>query len=124
MFGWLNKKDKKTSSKTAAKSGTQPPSRDELKAQALANAKKARAAIGEENVQKLAEMLQQQEQTQTPPPEQETTTSIPDVSEISDPGQYKPPTGSPAEAAKKIIEEMDKGDVAHKLRQMIEDDRR
>ena len=122
MFGWLSKKDKKASSKSTSKAGAKPQSRDELKAQALANAKKARAAIGEENVQKLAEMLQQHEQAQA---QQQTTntSSIPDVSEITDPGQYKPQAGSPAEAAKKIIEEMDKGDVAHKLRQMIEDDR-
>ena len=120
MFGWRKKsKDKKSTNKPDT--GASQPSREELKAQAIANARKARATLGEENVQKLAQMLQDQ-QSQMQEPEQSPQT-IPDVSQIQDPGQYKPPEGSPAEAAKRILEEMDQGDVANKLREMIENER-
>lgn len=120
MFGWLSKKDKTTKQTESTKS-VAPLSREELKAQALANARKARETIGEENIQKLAQMLQEHEQHQK---EQTVQPEIPQVENIQDPGQYKPPPGSPAEAAKRILEEMDQADVARNLRQMIDDERK
>ncbi len=80
-------KKKKAAAKTISKS--------DAKAQALANARKARAEIGEENLQRLAHLIQAKEQ------------------------QMKEKT--PGMKARDIIRAMDKGKVADSLRAMMDD---
>ena len=92
MFFWPKKK--KPPKKPAQKAASKTISREDAKAQALANARKARAEIGEENLQRLAQLLQQKKEP------------------------------SPGMKAREIIRAMDKGKVADNLRAMMQDDKK
>lgn len=121
MFGW-NKDKSKTSSKK--KSNDIPPnnkkqSSEDIRAQALANARQARESIGEENLKKLTTMLEAMHD-QLPPPDHRSPAKQEPI-HIS--GEYRLPKGSPAQQARDILQEMDKGDLADALRDMIEKDR-
>lgn len=130
MFGIFKRNKKTESGKNSDKAG-QSKSREELKAEALANARKARETIGEENIQKLAKMLkeqdasgfEQQAQAQAEAAQKEQTQQKLSDIHVKDPGTFVPKQGSPAEQAIKIISEMDQGDVADKLREMIQKDK-
>ncbi len=87
MFDFFKKK------KPAGKD-TNKPSRDEIIAQAKANAAKARAEIGEENIQRMAEALKRME----------------------DPSRH-----SPGKRAQEEIKKIDKGRVADELKHLLED---
>ncbi len=93
MFFWSKKK--KPSAQPGKKPPANPISKEAAKAQALANARNARAEIGEENLQRLAQLLQQQK---------------------------KEP--SPGMKAREIIRAMDKGKVADNLRALMQEDKK
>lgn len=96
MFGWFtSKKDKKPAG--FAKTPAKPQSRDDIVATAMQNARTAREAIGEENLQKLAALLNQQQ-------------------------QKKVEDTSPAAQAKKIIASMDKQQVSDFLKSIVRED--
>ncbi len=78
------------------------PSREELIAQATANARAARERLGDETIQKMAAALQKQQQAQQAAKKQK---------EIS-----------PLEQAKARIRAMDKDKVADHIRLMIDED--
>lgn len=92
MFDWL--KPKKPPAKEAAAQQT-PQTREQIVADAMKNARAAREAIGKENLEKLAQLIQQKKQ-------QEET--------------------SPAAQAKKIIAQMDKDKLGDFLKYMVRED--
>lgn len=95
MFDWLKPK-KNAKSEAKPKDPAAPQSREEIVAAALKNAQSAREAIGAENLQKLAQMIQNR------------TAAAEDV--------------SPAAQAKKIIAHMDKGKVSDFLKFVVQED--
>lgn len=94
MLNWLKfKKKAAPQAKTAQK---EAPTRDELVATALKNMQQTRDIIGEEKLQKLAQMILQKKQT------------VDDT--------------SPAAQAKKIIAQMDKDKLSGFMKMMVQDD--
>jgi len=91
MFGFG--KDKKKKGKKDAK-----PSREELQKQAIANMRKARAEIGDENIQRMAAALKRMENPQEPQTE--------------------------GGRAREKIKKMDSDRVADELKWMLEDDKK
>ena len=59
MFGLFGKKDKKP--EVGKKANGEPMTSEEIRAQAMANAKAARESIGEETLQKIAAALQKKQ---------------------------------------------------------------
>ena len=98
MFGLFGKKDKKPTGNKA----TGGKSREQLIAEATANARRAREELGEETIQKMAAALRRLEGNATPE----------DMDRLS-----------AGERAKQEIMQMDKDHVADNLRMMLDDDR-
>ena len=61
MFWNKKNKDKKKPATTS----TKKPSSEEIRAQALANAKAARENLGDDTIQKIAEIMKQKESSKT-----------------------------------------------------------
>jgi len=61
MFKLFGKKNKKT--EVGKKANGEPMSSEEIRAQAMANAKAARESIGEETLEKIAAALQKKQQS-------------------------------------------------------------
>lgn len=103
MFGFgKNKKSKKK----AVKAGAKKMTREQIVAEAMANARKARDEVGEETIQKLAEGLAK-EGFKAPP--------LPGVSNTLS-------KQSAGERAKEEIIKMNKEKVAEHIRYMIDED--
>lgn len=100
MFDWLKSKKKAvpqgTKTVPAAAPVTEPLTREQLVATALKNMQETRDIIGEEKLQKLAQLILQKKQT------------IDDT--------------SPAVQAKKIIAQMDKTKLQGFMKLMVQDD--
>jgi hypothetical protein len=94
MFDWLKFRKKQASTVKTAK--VVKPTRDELVATAMKNMQQTRDIIGEEKLQKLANMILQKQ-------------NIVDDT-------------SPAVQAKKIIAQMDKDKLNNFMRLMVQDD--
>lgn len=98
MLNWLKFKKKAAPQAKIVQKGapTREPTRDELVATALKNMAHTRDIIGEEKLQKLAQMILQKKQT------------VDDT--------------SPAAQAKKIIAQMDKDKLSGFMKMMVQDD--
>lgn len=90
----------------------QKPSREELIAQAKAQVTAARKEIGEETLNKIRDVLQAQER-------QKKVVIQPPPSQPADDGRE----ASPADRARKLIENMDKAKVADYIRSMSREDK-
>jgi hypothetical protein len=103
MFGLFGGKKGKSAGKAPGKgggSGGKAPSRAEIIAQAQANARAARAEIGQENLNRMKEAILRGSQPPAPPPV------------------------SPGERARELIRGMDKGRLADQVKLLLEEDDR
>jgi|GEM_PF-1731438 hypothetical protein len=116
MFGLFGKKNKKTAKPQ------KPRTRQDLINEAMANARKAREEIGEENIQKMAQMLkEQQAQNQ---PQAEPPIIQPEINHVIDNTQPSQPFRNPnseASRAREQIRHMDGDVIADHLRDVIKD---
>jgi hypothetical protein len=105
MFGLFGGKKGKSAGKAPGKGGKavsgggKTPSRAEIIAQAQANARAARAEIGQENLNRMREAILR---GSAPPP----------------------PPVSPGERARELIRGMDKGRLADQVKLLLEEDDR
>ena len=125
MFGFgKGKNDNKKKSAAKKKNAAEKTAREELIAEAMKNAQKAREEIGEENLQRMAAELKKQQSASSPPSDQSGTPDIQTMNTQPDHSGEQPDESTlEGRKAKQKLQDMDKRILASHLRDIIDEDK-